>query len=100
MGIFCDSLYSVFLFNAVLGLDFLGLALSWRLFRTPRQVEGEAVLRALADGGYKPEHWGAELKAMEADGSPSSLPHQGLGPLRGMVWTIDLQRFAFTPASL
>ena len=27
MGIFCDSLHSVFLFNAVLGLDFLGLAL-------------------------------------------------------------------------
>jgi hypothetical protein len=28
MSIFCDSLYTVFLFNAVLGLDFLGLALS------------------------------------------------------------------------
>jgi hypothetical protein len=29
MGIFCDSVYSVFLFHAVLGLDFLGLTLSW-----------------------------------------------------------------------
>ena len=29
IGIFCDSLYSVLLFNAILGLDFLGLALSW-----------------------------------------------------------------------
>jgi hypothetical protein len=32
MSIFYDSLYSVFLFNMVLGLDFLGLALS----RSPR----------------------------------------------------------------
>jgi hypothetical protein len=28
MGTFCDSLYSVFLFNAILGLDLLGRALS------------------------------------------------------------------------
>ena len=28
IGIFCDSLYSVLLLNAILGLDFLGLALS------------------------------------------------------------------------
>jgi hypothetical protein len=28
MGIFCDFLHSVFLFNEVLGLDILGLALS------------------------------------------------------------------------
>jgi hypothetical protein len=28
IGIFCDFLYSILLFNAILGLDFLGLALS------------------------------------------------------------------------
>jgi hypothetical protein len=28
LGIFCDFLYSILLLNAVLGLDFLGLALS------------------------------------------------------------------------
>jgi hypothetical protein len=28
MSIFCDSLYSVFILSAILGLDFLGLALS------------------------------------------------------------------------
>jgi hypothetical protein len=28
IGIFCDSLYSALLFNTILGLDLLGLALS------------------------------------------------------------------------
>jgi hypothetical protein len=38
MSIFCDSLYSVSLFNAVLGLDFLGLALSQTL-REPLEAQ-------------------------------------------------------------
>ena len=49
MGIFCDSLYSVFLFNAILGLDFLGLALL-------RPQVAVAVL-SLGDVGY----WCAEF---------------------------------------
>ena len=34
IGIFCNFLYSVLLRNAILGLDFLGLALSSSRYRT------------------------------------------------------------------
>ena len=41
MGIFCDFLYSVFRFNAILGLVFLGLAL---LRRRPTDLHAGLVL--------------------------------------------------------
>ena len=44
MGIFCDALCSVFLFNAVLGLDFLGRALS----KNPSQVVAQGVMVPVA----------------------------------------------------
>ena len=57
VGIFCDFLYSVLLLSAILGLDFLGLALS-----RPQ------VRRAVAAGA--PRRGGAVARAVRARGSP------------------------------
>ena len=54
IGSFCDFLYSVLLFNAILGLDFLGLALSRSQVRGRRQ----AVLRP---GGACPTKFSTPL---------------------------------------
>ena len=40
LGISCDFLYSVLLWNAILGLDFLGLALSGRRFNWSLWLHG------------------------------------------------------------
>ena len=82
IGMLCDFLYIVFLLNAVLGLDFLGLALSWQVLARPTYLalragqaaaggEGEGKAPLLAHDAYSEERL-VHGKPAEGDASAKS----------------------------